>query len=90
MTIDMTQRDFWDRAATSKTFTHPLNLTLLSEYVATDAVLLDYGCGQGRSCGQLKSAGYSNVTGVDFSPAMIAKARLSYPDISFEVVVDSG
>ncbi len=90
MTIDMTQVDFWDRAADSKTFTHPLNLAPLAEFLAPDATLLDYGCGQGRLCGQLKLAGYSNLSGVDFSPAMIAKARHSFPDIAFEVLNESG
>jgi len=90
MTIDLTQREFWDRAAGSKTFTHPLDMALLARYLAADAVLLDYGCGQGRLCAQLASSGYANLSGVDFSPAMVAKARLSVPGIAFEVLDEKG
>jgi SAM-dependent methyltransferase len=90
MTIDFSQRGYWDGAAASKVFTHALDLGLLAQHLATDALILDYGCGQGRLCGELRQAGYTNVIGVDFSPAMIARAREAHPGIRFDVVDASG
>ncbi len=90
MTIDFTQRGYWDSAAASKTFTHPLDQALLAKYVAPDARVVDYGCGQGRLCGELQEAGYTHVTGLDFSPAMIVHARQALPGMRFDVIDESG
>lgn len=90
MILDNAQVDYWDRAAASKTFTHPLDLTLLARHVAPSASVLDYGCGQGRLCGALLGAGYQQVTGVDYSAAMIAAARQAWPTLRFEVIDAAG
>ncbi|CAI8805788.1 trans-aconitate 2-methyltransferase [Brevibacillus sp. IT-7CA2] len=46
--------------------------------------ILDLGCGTGDLCAQLSLAG-ANVTGIDFSTAMIETARQKYPQFAFEV-----
>lgn len=46
--------------------------------------ILDLGCGTGDLSAQLAQAG-ANVTGIDFSPGMIAVARQKYPQIAFFV-----
>ena len=43
----------------------------------------DIGCGEGQLCGELQSAGWPSVVGVDVSSARIARAKLRHPNIAF-------
>lgn len=80
------QSEFWDSAAESKDFTHPLDGVRFKRAVPFDAPILDYGCGQGRLCGELSQLGFSNVQGVDYSEKMIQVARSRFPRLNFSVV----
>ncbi|OFW09603.1 MAG: hypothetical protein A3H96_06740 [Acidobacteria bacterium RIFCSPLOWO2_02_FULL_67_36] len=82
----MNQRAFWNTVAASKTFSHPLDLGRFSALVPRDRRVLDFGCGYGRLCRELRSAGYPNIIGVDSSPGMIDRARAENPGITFEVL----
>jgi SAM-dependent methyltransferase len=73
------QIDYWDRVAYEKHFSHPLRLDWLERYSTREARILDYGCGYGRTLGELSQAGFVNLVGVDFSEAMLSRARLSVP-----------
>ena len=42
------QTTFWNQAAGTKTFTHPLDHARFTNAVSRDARILDFGCGQGR------------------------------------------
>ncbi len=46
--------------------------------------ILDLGCGTGPLTRRIADAG-ADVVGVDASPAMVAKARVAYPDLAFDV-----
>lgn len=83
------QRAYWDRAAAEKTFTHPLDMTLLAAHLDPAATILDYGCGYGRLSVELQQAGYHNIIGMDFSSAMVARARAACPGLRFEVAEGS-
>ena len=48
---------------------------LIDRYVPQGGVILDIGCGAGRTTFGLYEAGYRRVTGYDLSDAMIAAAR---------------
>lgn len=61
----------------------------VNQWLPTESRILDYGCGYGRCLGELFNAGYRNLIGFDFSPAMIAAARKQFPEISFQVVQSS-
>jgi SAM-dependent methyltransferase len=78
------QLDYWDTKGTQKSFAHPLNLQRLDELLRPDSLIIDFGCGYGRCLGELFDAGYCNLIGLDFSPAMIAAAREHLPNIKFE------
>lgn len=80
------QSRFWDAAAATRQFGHPLDLVRFSSRVARNARILDYGCGQGRLCGELAAQGFTNLLGVDSSPEMIRHARERHPGIEFSVI----
>jgi SAM-dependent methyltransferase len=67
------QSDYWDSVAESKTFTHPIDLPFLAEFVAKDASILDFGCGYGRIMSILAKAEYQNIQGFDTSKALIER-----------------
>ena len=71
------QIGYWDRVAGEKRFSHPLRLEWLARYLKNPlAGIVDYGCGYGRTLAELSAAGYQNLFGVDFSEAMLARARV--------------
>ena len=75
------QMSYWDRVAQQKRFSHPLRLDWLECYLNSRARILDYGCGYGRTLGEMAQAGYQNVLGVDFSAAMLARCRQEFPQV---------
>lgn len=76
------QVPYWDAAAATKTFTHPLHLPWLDE-AGRHAAILDYGCGYGRTMEELEQHGFDNLTGTDTSPGMIQRARHLHPSMQF-------
>ncbi len=74
MSID-NQKEYWDKVAQQKTFTHPLHLNLLLQYIDKNATIVDYGCGYGRIVKELKEAGFSNITGYDTSIELINRGK---------------
>ncbi|MEV6484001.1 class I SAM-dependent methyltransferase [Streptomyces sp. NPDC051576] len=76
------QIPYWDTAAATKTFTHPLHLPWLKG-LSRHAAILDYGCGYGRTMGDLAHHGFDNLTGTDTSPAMIKRAQHLHPTLHF-------
>jgi SAM-dependent methyltransferase len=65
----------------------PLERALLAAYaelVPTAGPVADVGCGPGHVTARLSSLGL-DAFGIDLSPAMVALARRSYPDLRFEV-----
>jgi SAM-dependent methyltransferase len=83
------QLNYWDTEGTRKVFGHPLNLERVSQWLSRESRILDFGCGYGRLLGELFEAGYRNLVGFDFSPAMIAAARARFPEIEFSVLESS-
>ncbi len=73
------QVSYWNRVAHEKCFSHPLCLEWLARYSDQKARILDYGCGYGRTLGELSKAGYVSAVGSDFSAAMLGRARREVP-----------
>ena len=80
------QLEYWNTAGTQKPFAHPVNLRRVRQWISDEGRILDFGCGYGRTLGELFDEGYDNLIGLDFSPAMIAAARARNPEIQFEEV----
>lgn len=78
--------DFWNLAAGTKQFTHPLDHERLTRALPREAVILDYGCGQGRLCRELVDRGFVNVIGIDSSPEMIRIAGERVPEAGFQAI----
>ncbi|MGW8766086.1 class I SAM-dependent methyltransferase [Streptomyces sp. NPDC055815] len=76
---------YWDSVGATKTFTHPVNLSWLAG-VSRNARVLDYGCGYGRVMAKLSEHGFSDLSGVDLSPALIERGRQLRPDLRFNVL----
>jgi len=73
------QISYWNGVAHEKRFSHPLNAGWLEKYLNPQARVLDYGCGYGRTLGELSHAGFTNLAGADFSEEMLARARVEAP-----------
>ena len=82
----MAQQNYWDTVAKTKVFSHPLDLPRFRALVDPSARILDYGCGYGRLCQELGTAGFTGVRGVDSSPRMIERARAENPALTFDVL----
>ncbi|HEY0320788.1 MAG TPA: class I SAM-dependent methyltransferase [Pyrinomonadaceae bacterium] len=73
------QASYWNRVAHEKRFSHPLCAGWLSRYMEPQALILDYGCGYGRTLEDLSAAGYTNSVGLDSSEGMLARCRSLHP-----------
>jgi SAM-dependent methyltransferase len=73
------QSSYWNRVAREKRFSHPLCADWLSRHVEPQALILDYGCGYGRTLEDLSEAGYQQAIGVDSSKGMLARCRSLHP-----------
>ncbi|MFE3451389.1 class I SAM-dependent methyltransferase [Nonomuraea sp. NPDC059194] len=79
------QAAYWDGAGSTKTFTHPVQISWLSG-IGRAARILDYGCGYGRVMAELVEHGFLDVSGVDLSAALIDRGRLLRPDLKLAVL----
>jgi SAM-dependent methyltransferase len=76
---------YWETTGATKSFTHPLHTAWLAG-ISRTARILDYGCGYGRTVGDLHDQGFERVSGVDVSAALIARGRAARPDLSLAVL----
>lgn len=84
MDLHARQAHYWNTTGAAKTFTHPLHGEWL-DGVSRRARVLDHGCGYGRITAELSDLGFTRVSGVDPSPALIARARRLRPELDFAV-----
>ena len=84
----MDQRDYWDSVSNIKEFTTPFQSEEFSKYVSKDALIVDIGCGYGRTLNELSLSGYTNLMGSDFSEGMIERGRKQFPQLTLKVKTD--
>lgn len=83
------QKQYWDKVAKNKKFTTYLDISLLSKYLDKESLIVDYGCGYGRTLNELFLNNYKNTIGFDFSPKMIEKGKKKFPFLNLKVSVDN-
>ncbi|MES2649137.1 MAG: methyltransferase domain-containing protein [Bacteroidota bacterium] len=83
------QKEYWNKVAGFKTFTHPLDAELLEKYFFKSDKLLDYGCGYGRITAELYRYGFTNITGVDTSVELIKRGKINNVDLNLRVIENS-
>lgn len=74
MSID-NQKEYWNEVAEVKTFTHPVDITIIDQYLNRQSKILDFGCGYGRIIKELSDLGFENMVGYDTSKALIDRGR---------------
>ena len=72
------QKEYWDKVARQKTFTHPIHTDLLLQNIDKHAIVIDYGCGYGRIVDELIRAGFSKTAGYDTSIELIRRGQQNY------------
>ncbi|MBQ8983884.1 MAG: class I SAM-dependent methyltransferase [Lachnospiraceae bacterium] len=84
----MEQRDYWNSVSEKKEFTTPFHAEAFSKYVKKDALIVDVGCGYGRTLNELTGLGYSNLIGLDFSQGMIDRGKKAFPSLDLRIKTD--
>ena len=82
----MTQKEYWESVSPTKNFTTPFQVDEFSKYVSTDDLILDVGCGYGRTLQQLHTIGYTRLMGVDFAQGMISRGKVLYPHLDLRTM----
>lgn len=85
----MKQEEYWNSVSEKKEFTTPFLLEPFSNYVKRDQVILDVGCGYGRTLDELYHNGYRNLIGIDFSKGMIERGKRQFPYLDLRVKEDA-
>lgn len=76
------QEKYWDNVAEEKEFPTPFQIKEFRKYVSPEKNILDVGCGYGRTLSELNKQGFRNLTGVDFSQAMINRGLKLHPQLN--------
>lgn len=81
----MKQREYWDSVSEVKEFTTPFQTEAFSRYVKKASVILDVGCGYGRTLNELWQQGFENLIGIDFAAGMIERGKQQFPTLDLRV-----
>ena len=84
----MRQNEYWNSVSEKKEFTTPFQAEAFSKFVSKDQVVLDVGCGYGRTLNELYQNGYNKLMGIDFSSGMIERGRQQFPYLDLRVKQD--
>lgn len=71
-------REFWKKEGSAKTFTHPLYADWIKD-LAKETPVLDFGCGYGRLTPDLQHLGFTRLYGYDSSKPLIERAAVENP-----------
>lgn len=81
----MIQKDYWNSVADKKEFTTPFQAEEFCKYVGKDSLILDVGCGYGRTLNELYQLGYHNLMGLDAADGMIQRGSHQFPYLDLRV-----
>lgn len=85
----MKQEEYWNSVSEKKEFTTPFLAEKFSNYVKKEGIILDVGCGYGRTLDELYHNGYRNLIGIDFSKGMIERGKRQFPYLDLRVKEDA-
>lgn len=83
------QTDYWNKVSNNKEFTTELDISLMDKFVDKEGLIVDYGCGYGRTLNDLYLHGYRNLLGFDYASAMIQRGRREYPYLNLQTCQDN-
>ena len=86
----MEQKDYWNSVSETKQFTTPFQANEFANYLDLNAVILDVGCGYGRTLNELHHLGYRHLIGMDFSQGMIERGKQQAPYLDLRLKKDAG
>ncbi len=86
----MKQKDYWNSVSDTKQFTTPFQANEFANYLTSNAIILDVGCGYGRTLNELYHLGYRNLIGMDFSQGMIERGKQQAPYLDLRLKKDAG
>ncbi len=76
------QKEYWDKVADIKIFTHPLDFGVIAAHFKKNHKILDYGCGYGRLTNEFYLNGFTDIIGVDTSLELIKRGKTFFPILS--------
>ncbi|UQZ90910.1 SAM-dependent methyltransferase [Deltaproteobacteria bacterium Smac51] len=85
----MDQKQYWDNLAETKEFTTPFQADEFMRFVGREKLILDIGCGYGRTMNEMRGLGYERLLGMDFSGKMIERGRKLFPGLDLRVMESS-
>lgn len=85
----MEQRDYWESVSKTKQFTTPFQSKEFANYLNFNSVILDVGCGYGRTLDELHHLGYRHLIGMDFSKGMIERGKQQTPYLDLRLKKDA-
>ncbi len=81
----MKQQEYWESVSPTKHFTTPFQAEEFCRHVTQESLILDVGCGYGRTLQELYTLGYRNLIGMDFAEGMIRRGQALYPYLDLRV-----
>lgn len=73
------QKEYWNKVSPTKEFTTAIDLNLIPDFIKKDSLVVDYGCGYGRTLNELYTQGYNSLLGFDFASDMIERGKSEFP-----------
>lgn len=81
----MNSKEYWNSVSETKQFTTPFQFEQFEKYVKPSSLILDMGCGYGRTLHELYQRGYCRLIGMDFSEGMISRGHSLFPELDLRV-----
>lgn len=88
-TNNSNQKEYWNKVASTKNFTTALDFNLIPDSIKKNSLIVDYGCGYGRTLNEFHASGFNNLMGFDFAADMIERGKKEYPFLDLRTSKDN-
>lgn len=79
------QLEYWNAVSQEKEFTTFLDFQLISDYLNPDSLIVDYGCGYGRTLNEFHKFGFRKLIGFDYASEMIERGKTEFPYLDLKI-----